>query len=68
MVCMAIDALIGFELSLYVKDTVDPGFWTMAVGIGVVFGWLALGGLVALMRVLIIAAMYAAYPRNRRWW
>jgi hypothetical protein len=68
MVCMAIDALIGFELSLYVKDTVGPGFWTMAVGIGVVFGGLALGGLVALMRVLIIAAMYAAYPRNRRWW
>jgi hypothetical protein len=57
----AVDALISFGLSLCVKDTVRPHFRAIDVGIGVAGGWLALGCLVALMRVPSIAAMYTAY-------
>jgi hypothetical protein len=87
IVSLAIYALIGVGLYLYVKKRVGPRFWAIGAGFGVAFGWLAhfspftdqpvryilgayesasagwlaLGCLLALMLVLIVAMIYAGY-------
>jgi amino acid transporter len=46
--------IIGFGLYLYSKNKVGPRFWAIVAGVGA-----ALGCLIALMLVLIIATIYA---------
>ena len=41
IISLAIYAIIGFGLYLYLKNKVGPGFWAIVAGIGVAFGWLA---------------------------
>jgi hypothetical protein len=87
VVSVAVYAIIGVGLTLYLNDKVGPLFWALVGGIGLAFGWLghfspftdqpprhilhayssaavgwvALGCLVALMLVLIIAVVYAVH-------
>jgi hypothetical protein len=87
LVSVAVYAIIGLGLHLYVKGKVGPLFWALIGGFGLAFGWLghfspftdqpprhilhayssaavgwlALGCLVALMGVLIIAVAYAVH-------
>jgi len=41
IITLAIYAVLGFGLYFYVTNKVGPGFWAIAAGIGVLFGWLA---------------------------
>jgi len=40
IISLAIYAIIGFGLYLYLKNKVGPGFWAIVAGVGVAFGWL----------------------------
>ena len=41
IITLAIYAILGFGLYFYLTNKVGPGFWAIAAGIGVLFGWLA---------------------------
>jgi hypothetical protein len=41
IITLAIYAVLGFGLYFYLTNKVGPGFWAIAAGIGVLFGWLA---------------------------
>jgi len=41
IITVAIYAVLGFGLYFYLTNKVGPGFWAIAAGIGVLFGWLA---------------------------
>jgi len=41
IITLAIYAMLGFGLYFYLTKKVGPGFWAIAAGIGVLFGWLA---------------------------